>query len=321
MRILFMGSGEFGVATLKWLRQSHHEMVEVITQPARPAGRGKKLQPTPIFQTARQMNLNCLETVDVNAPALLEHIKNLQPEIILVIAFGQKIGKELLNLPGCRAINLHGSLLPKYRGAAPINWAIINGERETGLTVIEINEVWDAGAILGQLRSPIKPQERAGELHDRLAELGPELVAQVLEKLETGTLSPEVQNENEASRAPKLGKEDGAICWSQPAQKIRNHIHGTWPWPGAYCYFQKRGGKMKRERLIVARTEVMSEDRSGTSPEWPQTPGMIAQDMSIGCGSGRVQLLEVKAEGGKLMPFDKFVNGRHLQKGDVLSDG
>ena len=318
MRIIFLGSGEFGCESLRWLNGSGHEVVQVVTQPARRAGRGRKVIATPIARLAAELNLPCREAGDVNEPAITQSIVDLKPDILLVIAFGQKIGPALLNMPHCVTINLHGSLLPKYRGAAPINWAIINGEPQTGLTVIELNEVWDAGRILGQVATDIGAQETAGELHDRLAKMGPGLLAEVLEKIQTGTMTPQVQDSKLASRAPKLAKTDGAIHWNRPAEQIRNHIHGMWPWPGAYCNLQQ-AEKQHGERVTIARAECLvapadSDVSSGA-------PGELAEDLSIVCGQGRLKLLQVKPTGGRLMSFDDFVNGRHLQSGDRFLDG
>jgi methionyl-tRNA formyltransferase len=253
----------------------------------------------------------------VNNPEVVDHIRNLEPEVILVIAFGQKIGSELLNLPSCRAINLHGSLLPKYRGAAPINWALIKGEKQTGLSIIELNEVWDAGNLLGRLATDIEPGERAGELHDRLAHMGPEIVSEVLEKIAAGADTPLPQDDSQASRAPKLKKSDGAIRWDRPAEEICNFIHGMWPWPGAFCYLQQED--TKKERLVPARAAAKELD-NGTAAD-SEIPGTLAEDMSIICGRGKIAIMEVKPENGKLMDFSDFINGRHLRPGGRFLDG
>ena len=317
MRIVFLGSGEFGVESLKWLTSSRHQILEVITQPARPAGRGRKLQPTPIAELAGKLKLHSTQAGDVNELSSVEHIHNLQPEVLLVIAFGQKIGSALLNLPGCRVINLHGSLLPKYRGAAPINWAIIKGEKQTGLTIIELNQGWDAGNILGQASTEINPMETAGELNDRLALLGPELVKDVVEKIERRTDAPLSQDDAQASRAPKLRKADAALNWDQPADQIRNFIHGMWPWPGAHCRLQQVN-RNKPELISIARAEVISDQPALDDAE---TPGTVADDMCVICKPGRIKLLQVRPVNSKLMDFIDFINGRHLQPGDRFLNG
>lgn len=320
MKIIFLGSGDFGSETLKWLVRSEHEILEVATQPARPAGRGRKAQPTAIAALSAGFGLPCRETSDVNDTLSVEHIRLLRPELLLVIAFGQWVGPELLNLPGCRVINLHASLLPMYRGAAPINWAIINGDQQTGLTVIELNDVWDGGNILGQCTTDIQPGETAGQLHDRLALMGPNLVEDVLEGIAQGSTTSIVQDEQTACRAPKLCKSDGAIHWDWPAERIRNLIHGIWPWPGAFCFLEQ-SGKKRPERISLAHAEVISDSCPEPSAGTTVLPGTVADDLSIYCGSGRLKLLQVRPENGKLMDFMALVNGRHLKPGDLFLNG
>jgi len=322
MRIVYLGSGAFGIASLQWLHRSDHKIPLVIAQPARAAGRGRRTIATPIAAlTQEQLQLPCIEAADVNTPDMIERISDCKADLLLVVAFGQKIGPELLNMQNCRTINLHGSLLPKYRGAAPINWAIINGEKETGLTIIELNEVWDGGASWGQIKTTIRSGETAQELHDRLASMGPDLLDEVLEKISHGDSKPQAQDNIAATRAPKLKKSDGAIQWSKPAQQVCNQILGMWSWPGAYCQLQKSGTN-RTERVTIARTEIVSPPhRTDTQGVSGTQPGTILEDMTVACGSGRLQLLEVKPENSRLMSFTDFVNGRHLQSGDRFLDG
>ena len=320
MRIVFFGSGPFGEECLRWLSASGHELLEVVTQPARPTGRGRKVASTPIGQLAEDLGLVVRESDNVNDPAFVARLGSLRPQVLLVIAFGQKLGPALLGRPEFRTVNLHGSLLPKYRGAAPVNWAIIRGEKETGLTLIEMDEGWDTGAILGQVKTAIGPGETAGELYDRLAAMGPKLLAEVLEQIAQRKDRPRPQDEALASRAPKLNKSDGAIRWSLPARTICNHIHGMWPWPGAFCYLRQQG-RNRQERLSLARAAVLPSPEPSGGQEAENLPGSLAEDMSVVCGQGRLQLLEVKPEAGKRMPFADFVNGRHLQKQDRFLDG
>lgn len=315
MRLVYFGSGEFGCPTLTRLAQSRHDLLQVVTQPARPAGRGKKLLPTPIADQAARLGLNVVESADVNTPDFVAGIGPLEPDLLVIIAFGQKIGSELINLPGCRAINLHGSLLPAYRGAAPINWAIINGETRTGVTIIEINEVWDAGAMLGTAALEIDPLETAGELHDRLALLGPDLMLDVIDRLEAGTLTPVAQDHRRACRAPKLTKQDAAIDWNQPADALQRRIRGMWPWPGAYTHVQHRD-QADRQRIALARARVVSDAGPGDL-----APGQLDHDLHVVCMPGRLELLEVRPDNGKLMDFAAYCRGRRLQPGDGLLNG
>jgi len=313
MKIVYFGSGEFGCPTLQWLVDSRHDILEIITQPDRPAGRGKKIQPTPIAQLAQNSHRDYRGIEDIKKQEFIEHIIDLKPEILLVIAFGQKVPDKLIQIPNCRAINLHSSLLPKYRGAAPINWAIINGDKQTGLTIIELNEIWDAGAILAQSVTDIYPTETAGQLHDRLARMGPKLVSDTLDKIAHGTDQAIAQDATLSSRAPKMKRTDGAINWGKTAEQIRNHIHGTWPWPGAYCYLQQQNKKPLRVK--IARAEV--------APSAPSTqPGMLMENLTIACGSNScLKLLQVQPEGKKLIDFTDFVNGRHLRPGNIFLNG
>ena len=313
-----MGSGAFGCDSLRWLHGSAHEVVRVMTQPARPAGRGKKVVHTPIAQLSEELGLAVVESGDVNAAELVAEIVGLRPEAIVVIAFGQKLGAELLNVAGCRVINLHGSLLPRYRGAAPINWAIINGEQRAGVTIIELNEVWDGGAMLGQAGLEIGPSETAGELHDRMAHLGPGLIGKVLDDILAGRDEPITQDHGIASRAPKLRKSDGAIDWCRPAEEVCRRINGMWPWPGAYCVLRQAERK-KAERVTVARAELAEGSVGAHAAAEPA--GTVTGELTVACGSGRVRLLAVRPENGKLMSFGDFVNGRQLRAGGAFENG
>ncbi len=316
MRIIFLGSGAFGCETLESLVKSGHEIPLVVTQPARPAGRGRKIIQTPIAKLSNNLGLNCQETDNINTPDYINMIHNFKPEIILVIAFGQKIGPEILSTPNCKTINLHSSLLPKYRGAAPINWAILNGDKVTGITVIELNEIWDAGAIWGKYESEILPNETAHELHDRLSSFGPELIKKVLQRIQSGDL-PEKQNDEQATRAPKLKKSDGAINWSLPAEEVHRHILGMWSWPGAYCYIMHGN---KKKRLMISRAEIVDMSEI-ISDQTPIQPGSFYPNMSVACKDGAIKLLEVKPDNGKLMNFEDLMNGWHLTQDNSFLDG
>jgi len=312
MRVIFFGSGSFGLPVLRWLVASQHEVVAVVTQPDRPAGRGRRMTRTPIGQFADEAGLALLPVEDVNAPAVIAELLALQARLGIVVAFGQKIGRAILDgLPaGC--INLHASLLPRLRGAAPINWAIIRGEQHTGLTVFQLTDRMDAGDILVQLETAIKPAETAAELHDRLAEMGPAAIEQAL-RLYQNTDRPlgRPQDERLATRAPKLTKHDGRICFSWPARELANRICGLWPWPGAACTFHA-AQPPRREKVILARAIPCEQT--------PQCPaGTITEQLDVATGQGVLQILELKPTGGRLMPWQDFVNGRHVQPGDRFS--
>jgi methionyl-tRNA formyltransferase len=229
MNLVYLGSGEFGVPCLDALQASGHNLCLIVTQPANPAGRGRKPQPTPVGQWADTHGVAFVETDNVNTPEVSQKIAACRPDVIVVIAFGQKIGKELVALPPKGAINVHASLLPKYRGAAPINWAILRGETQTGNSIITLADKIDAGDILAQARTEIGPQETAGELHDRLAQLAAPLLLETLGALAAGAATYTKQNDAEATFAPKLHKADGFLDFREPAEILARKMRGFWP--------------------------------------------------------------------------------------------
>lgn len=311
MRVVFLGTAEFGVPALHALVRAGHPVVAAISQPDRPAGRGRSVRPTPIHAAAVELGLHHIQTDDANTLDLMDALG--QAEIGVVAAFGQKIGSGILAaLPrGC--VNLHGSLLPKYRGAAPIQWAVINGDETTGVTVFQLNEHWDAGPIWSQRETEIRETETADELHDRLAELATALIVDTLRDIESGTVRPRAQDPTLASRAPKLSKADGAVDWSQAAPRVARRIHGLWSWPAAACLFASRSGK--QERVLLVRAEVADEVGAPT-PD--RSPGAFCTDLTLQTGAGRVRLLEVQPAGGKQMAFADFANGRRIAPPDRL---
>ncbi len=312
MRIIYMGGGEFGCDTLRWLQSSHHEIIQAYTQPARPAGRGREPRLTPVAQTCKNLGIQYIEAEQINDDKIVQNVKELNPEVIVVIAFGQWLGKKYLELP-CRIVNLHSSLLPKYRGAAPINWAIIKGEAETGVTVIELNEVWDGGAIIAQEKTKINKAETAGELHDRLAAMGPALIAEVLGEFEAGIYNPKPQDESVACKAPKLKKTDGHIDWNKTAKEINGQILGMWPWPGAYFHALLENNN--ELRVSACRCELIDSE-----PDLKLQPGQLDHSLNIACGDGKlIKILEVKPDNGKLMAFKSFANGRRIKPGHIFT--
>ncbi len=310
MNIVYLGSGEFGVPCLDALKASRHEVRLVVTQPAQPAGRGRKCCPTAVAHWAENHAEPFLETEKVNGPEVIQRIADSEPDLLLAIAFGQKIGSELLALAPHGAINVHASLLPKYRGAAPINWAIIRGEKETGLSIITLADRMDAGDILAQRATEIGVHETAGELHDRLARMAPPLLLETLDKIEAGTATYTPQDEFYASKAPKLKKADGRVDFDQPAYVIADKIRGFWPWPGAYSqYLNMRKGKTVRVTLALA--DVLWEPAPGDG-----APGTFDADLNVVCGDGKLSLRKIKPAGSGLMEFKDFVNGWHVRAGD-----
>ncbi len=307
MRLILLGAGAFGLPSFRALA-ARHEIATVITQPDRPAGRRRKPKPTAIAEWAADAGLPVLRQGDVNEPAFVQQVGKLQADAAIVIAFGQKLGPELVKSLAPLAVNLHGSLLPAYRGAAPVNWAVIAGERETGNTVIGIAERMDAGRMYGQVRTAIDPLETAGELHDRLAALGPDLLLDVLDRHAAGTLEPVPQDDTKATRAPKLSKADAWVDFTEPADRVRSRIHGLTPWPGVTVMWHHEGSEP--QPLILRRVRDRPNEPAG------QPPGTILPNHHVATGQGVIQLLEVQPPGKRTMSITEFTRGHHLTPGD-----
>jgi methionyl-tRNA formyltransferase len=301
MRIIFTGSGEFGIPTLAALVDGGHEIFPY-TQPDRPAGRGRKLTATPIAQFAGTRNLGAIRTGDFNAEKLPD------ADLMVVIAFGQKISPAAVGHAKLGAVNLHASLLPKYRGAAPINWAILRGERESGNSVIRLAQKMDGGAVLGQSRLAIGEVETAGELHDRLAIDGAGLVMKVIEQLRDGSAGEMVQDESAATLAPKLARESAHIDWNDSGADIARKIRGLYPWPGCRMQLCDATGE-----ALAGMTLVRARATHEEAPRWH--PGEIAIDGCIACGEGAVEILEVQPDGRKLMSLKDFRRGNAWMPG------
>ena len=236
MNIVFMGTPEFSVPTLQQLHKSTHNIQLVVTQPDRPKGRGRESMPSPIKLFALEGGIPVFQPEKCSAPEVENILREYDTDVFVVVAFGQILNKNLLSIPRNFCINLHSSLLPKYRGAAPINWAIINGETETGITTMKMDSGLDTGDILLTHKVSIAPSDDAKSLHDTLALEGSTLMLDTLQKLESGTLKSICQNSDHSTYAPKLKKEDGLIDWNQSAFKIHNRVRGLLPWPGAYSF-------------------------------------------------------------------------------------
>ncbi len=313
MKIVFLGSGEFGLPCLEEIRKSRVDMPLMITQPAHRAGRGRKPRPTAVAEWAKKNQISCMEAENINAPEIVKTISNVQPDLILVIAFGQKIGNEVIDSARFRAINVHASLLPKYRGAAPVNWAIINGEKETGVSIITLAEKMDAGDILDQVKTDIEPKETAGKLHDRLAKLSAPLLMLTITAIENGTVKYRPQDHSKATLAKKLKKKDGYLDFAEPAQVLERKIRGLYPWPeGSANYIAKKTGKCVR--CIFREADVVEKP----NPEQIQ-PGILDEDLNIVCGENRLKIKQLKPAGSKMMDFKSFVNGRNPQPGDLFA--
>ncbi|MCX8011902.1 MAG: methionyl-tRNA formyltransferase [Desulfobacterota bacterium] len=310
MRILFMGTAQFAVPSLKILLSRSENIVGVFTQPDRPQGRGLKLKISPVKDLALSNQLLIFQPEKINQEESVKIIKQLKPELIVVVSFGQILSSRILSVPQFGAINLHASLLPKYRGAAPINWAILRGERETGVTTILMDKGMDTGDILLQKKVEILPHENAGELHDRLALIGAEVLSETIEKLKQGILTPQKQNESEASYAPVLKKENGIIDWEKPADDIYNHIRGMNPWPGAFTFLSGKIFKIHRAKRI------------GDSAATKFLPGKVLdaseEGIIVATAKGLIILTEVQLENHKRMSASLFLRGNPIPIGTRL---
>ena len=300
--IIFAGSGEFGIPTLRALAKSGHHIVQVVSQPDRPAGRGRTLAPTPISQEALSLQLPLIRTDNINT-------ESLPPaDVMVVIAFGQKIAPHVVDHPRLGSINLHASRLPKYRGAAPINWAMLAGETVTGNSVIRLAQKMDAGAVLAQSELVIGPTETAGELHDRLATDGVALILNVLTQLADGTAIETHQDESMASLAPKLSRKSAVLDFSKPAEQVARTVRGLYPWPGCRIRITDiEGTEVARLRLV--RAVVCTED----GPRWE--PGEITSAGTVACADGCVEVLECQPDGGRPMSMADYKRGHRWQAG------
>ncbi|MBN1490402.1 MAG: methionyl-tRNA formyltransferase [Phycisphaerae bacterium] len=312
MRIVYFGSGEFAVPTLRALANTAHDVVAVITQPSRPSGRGRKLTPTPTAEWGAKLELPVIEAQNVNDPELVNRIRGLAARLGVVVAFGQKLGRELITSMRCGCVNVHASLLPKYRGAAPINWAILNGELKTGVTVFRLTDRIDAGEILVQRQTMICEDETAGELHDRLARIGPDAIKAALEMFEQDD-EPRgyEQDATEVSVAPKLTKESGLLDFRYPATVLVRQVRAMSPWPGARGLFCSASGSHREEVTFVG---VRAVERPGEVVN--RAPGTLTDLYEVVTGQGTLELHVVKPAGGRAMAWQDFVNGRHVQPED-----
>ncbi|MHB8499588.1 MAG: methionyl-tRNA formyltransferase [Candidatus Acidiferrales bacterium] len=322
LRLLFCGTPQFAVPSLKHLlQQPDFNVLGVITQPDRPHGRGQEVSFSPVKETALAAGIPVHQPEKIRVPEVQELLQRLTPDAIVIIAYGQIIPARLLPIPTLGWINLHASLLPKYRGAAPINWAVVNGETKTGVTSMRIDAGMDTGEILLQKDMEIGPSETAPELAARMSELGAPLMAETLRGLAAGSIVPRLQNHEHASSAPMLKKEDGLINWSHTAQEIFHRIRGFAPWPGAYTTFRGQNCHLWGEPASNS-NEVVEQ-----SPDHAQSmiPGSLLalqrNAVMIRCGGATyLRLLAVKLEGRKQVSAAEFLHGAHLLPGEHFGE-
>ncbi len=306
MRIVFMGSAELAVSSLRAILSSDHdEVVGVISQPDRPAGRKRQLAPCPLKAYAEGQALNVMVPEKVGTPESGAALAALKPDLFVVVAYGQYIPTRIIELAPYEAINVHPSLLPKYRGSAPIQWAIANGDRTTGVSIIRLAQKMDAGDILRQETYPIAVTDTSGTLHDKLAVFGAELLLKAIDDIRNGTVSRIVQDEVQVVEVRKLAKGDGVIDWSLPATTIHNRIRAFDPWPGSTCTLPSG------DVLKVWRTEL--EEGSGA-------PGETLDDqLRVATGNGALRLIEIQPVGKKRMPAVSFLNGHPIPQGTTVT--
>ena len=311
MRIVFMGTPDFAVGSLQALCESgKHEILAVVTQPDRPKGRGNKLLQTPVKEYALAQGLTVYQPQKVKTPEFVELLHELQPELIVVAAFGQFLSKKILELPKYGCINVHASLLPKYRGAAPIQYAIIKGEKESGVTIMQMDIGMDTGAMLDKVVVPIAENTTMGELHDALREQGAALLLEVIDKIAAGTAVAEPQDNEQATYATLLDRSMEHIDWSKTAQEVHNLIRGFNPAPSTFTKLPN-GKSLKIWGSKM--TDKSSAAAAGTVIETGKHSFFVA------CGEGVLEITEVQPESKKRMPAQVFLNGRGVQEGDLLA--
>jgi methionyl-tRNA formyltransferase len=309
MRVVFLGTPEFAVPSLNALLSSGHQVLGVFTQPDRPKGRGKQFAASPVKTAANAAGLTIHQPERIRMPEIVNLVKSLAPELMVVVGYGQIIPKTIIDLPKYGILNVHASLLPKYRGAAPIQWALANGETQTGVTIMQVDAGLDTGDMLLKAPVPIGVDETAPELSARLAPLGADLLIEAMQQIAAQSIRREKQNEAEATYAPALKKEDGLIDWSRPARNIYNRLRAFTPWPGVYTTF--RG-----QLLLVLRARVAEHAHCA--------PGTLQSDkrqLFAGCGeNSALELLEVQLGGGKRISAQAFMNGYRPAEHERLGD-
>lgn len=316
MKVIFMGTPDFSVGTLEALAEAGHEVCLAVTQPDKPKGRGKEMQFPPVKEAAMRRGIPVFQPKRVRTPESVEYLKSFQADVCVVVAFGQILTKELLDMTPFGCINVHASLLPKYRGAAPIQWAILRGEEVTGVTTMQMDEGIDTGDMLLKTEVPITPEETGESLHDKLAAAGAQLAVRTLEELEAGTLRPIKQGESPTPYAKMLDKKMGSIDWSRPAAEIERLVRGLNSWPSAYTHWN---GKVMK----IWKTGVKSAQSGDTTQQ--AAPGTILEvekdSFSVQTGDGVLVVQEVQLPGKKHMEVQAFLRGNTVVPGTVLASG
>ena len=308
MKVIFMGTPDFSVGTLEALAEAGHEVVLAVTQPDKPKGRGGKMQYTPVKEAALARDIPVYQPKKIREPECIEELKKYNADIMVVIAFGQILPKEILQMTPYGCINVHASLLPKYRGAAPIQWAVIDGEKVSGVTTMQMNEGLDTGDMILKTEIPLDPKETGGSLHDKLAEAGAKLCVETLKCLEDKTATWEPQGESTTAYAKMLDKNLGNINWNDPAVQIERLIRGLNPWPSAYTHWNDKVIKLWQADVV----EDNTDQEAGTIVK------VEKDSFYVQTGEGLLKIEELHLQGKKRMDAGAFLRGNHLEYGEIL---
>ncbi len=307
-KIVFMGTPDFAVAALNALHESVHEVVLVATQPDRPKGRGRKMVAPPVKAQAVDLGYESAQPTSLNEEGFIDFVESLEPDFFVVVAFGRLLTRRMLRIPKIGAVNVHASLLPEYRGSAPIHWAIADGRKETGVTTMLMDEGMDTGDILLTETTGIGPEDTSETLHDRLALSGASLLVKTLEGLARGDIQPIPQDDSLATHAPMLKKSDGRIDWSRPASELDPFIRGMTPWPGAFTFHGK-----KRLKIFKA----VPVPLNGPAPPGAVVKG-FSDELRVAAGADALSILEIQSASGKRLPIKDFLRGCRMDPGEIL---
>ena len=306
--IVFMGTPDYAVPTLLALHYSRYRVSLVVTQPDRPKGRGRNIVPPPVKKTAVEFGYEVAQPHSVKTPSFIDLLVDHKPDFIVVVAYGHILPQSILDIPKIGPVNVHASILPKYRGPAPIQWAIINGEKQTGITTIMMDKGMDTGDILLAAAEPIYPDDTAATLYDRLAVLGGRVLIETLDRFAGEAMDPTPQNHSQATLAPFLKKNDGRIAWDRPAEEIIDFVRGMTPWPGAFTYHGDKRLKLFKTEAITATTDI--------------PPGTVvkgfADELRVATGQGLLSILEIQGESGKRLAIKDFLRGTDLPPGETF---
>ncbi len=308
LRIIFMGTAELSCASLgKIFHDIRFSVIAVVTQPDKPKGRELKLTPSPVKILAEKLRLRVLQPLKARDDKFIAELRELKPDLMVVVAYGQILPQAILDLPPHGCLNVHTSLLPKYRGAAPIQWAIANGEPETGVTIMKMDAGLDTGPVLSTRRTPILPADDSQSLHDRLAQLGAELLVETIPDYVAGKITPQSQPSEGSTYAAKIKKEDGRIDWNWPAQKIWNRLRAFTPWPGAFTFLP---AEPQPQLLKILKAEIV--EKTGNAGEILSAD---KSDLVVAAGQNALRILELQRDGGRRLPAEQFLAGFPLKAG------